>query len=137
MSIPSIDILIAEPDADYALIDSGNGKKLEQFGKHTCPPEPEAFWKPALPLKEWGSVPEYISGSSENQGQWKINHSIPDKCQINTDLIMSIDRPPPCRYFPRTSAPMGFHSRENLNSIVSQLSLIRCGIMSLWAVSRM
>ena len=35
--------------ADYALLDSGEGRKLERFGRFTVErPEPQALWRPAL-----------------------------------------------------------------------------------------
>lgn len=38
----------------YALLDSGNFQKLEQFGDYILKrPEPQAIWQPFLPEKEW------------------------------------------------------------------------------------
>lgn len=40
--------------AEYKLLDSGNGKKLEDFaGTRIVRSEPKAWWKPALPENEW------------------------------------------------------------------------------------
>ena len=46
---------IATPGfADYALVDSGNGRKLERFGRFTVDrPEPQAMWQPALEPGVW------------------------------------------------------------------------------------
>ena len=39
---------------DYALVDSGDGQKLERFGGYTLiRPEPKALWKKSLPDSEW------------------------------------------------------------------------------------
>ena len=39
---------------DYELLDSGNGEKLERFGKYVLRrPEPKALWMPSLPDAEW------------------------------------------------------------------------------------
>ena len=39
---------------DYELLDSGNGVKLERFGKYVLRrPEPKALWTPSLPDAEW------------------------------------------------------------------------------------
>ena len=39
---------------DYELIDSGEGEKLERFGKYTLiRPEPQAIWSKVLPETEW------------------------------------------------------------------------------------
>ena len=40
--------------ADYELLDSGDGMKLERFGQYVLSrPEPKALWHPSLPAKEW------------------------------------------------------------------------------------
>ena len=39
---------------DYELIDSGNGKRLERFGKYTLVrPDPQAIWAPKLGTRDW------------------------------------------------------------------------------------
>lgn len=39
---------------DYELIDSGNGKRLERWGKHTLTrPDPQAIWTPHAHQSEW------------------------------------------------------------------------------------
>ena len=39
---------------DYALIDSGNGEKLERFGSYIMArPEPKALWTPSLSPEQW------------------------------------------------------------------------------------
>ena len=80
----SVQISIAESDADYALLDSGNGKKFEQFGQcKLIRPEPEAFWKIGLPEQEWESAhAEFISGNAENQGYWKSFRPHPQKWPV-------------------------------------------------------
>ena len=42
---------------DYALVDSGGGRKLERFGPYLlASPEPEATWQPALPPERWSAA---------------------------------------------------------------------------------
>lgn len=39
---------------DYSLLDSGNGMKLERFGRYTAiRPEPKALWEPSMSEREW------------------------------------------------------------------------------------
>ena len=46
--VPDLQTLIAEPWADYGLIDSGHGRKLERYGRFRfIRPEPQAMWAPA------------------------------------------------------------------------------------------
>ena len=48
------DILITHASSDYALLDSGDGEKLERFGKVILSrPDPQALWPKKLSLTEW------------------------------------------------------------------------------------
>jgi len=59
--------LIGEPWSDYGLIDSGNGRKLERYGRFRfIRPEPQAMWAPASPA--WDAHGEFIPGSAEDGG---------------------------------------------------------------------
>jgi len=43
-------ILEVGPNDDYALLDSGDGQKLERYGDYRIVrPEAQAIWRPALP----------------------------------------------------------------------------------------
>ena len=47
ITIPHPQLLFADDWQDYALLDSGNGQKLERFGSFTfVRPEPQAMWTP-------------------------------------------------------------------------------------------
>jgi 23S rRNA (cytosine1962-C5)-methyltransferase len=69
--------LIAEPWANYGLMDSGNGRKLERYGPYSfIRPEPQAMWAPAL--EEWDADGEFIPGSDEEGGgRWHFNRPVP------------------------------------------------------------
>src|SRR5512133_1235278 len=67
-------ILQASPDwQDYELLDSGDGLKLERYGKYILRrPEAEAIWRPALPEKTWNSAAAVFRPSNEeNGGHWE------------------------------------------------------------------
>ncbi|MCX7728852.1 MAG: oxidoreductase, partial [Bacteroidia bacterium] len=66
---------------DYELLDIGNFKKLERFGKYILiRPEPQALWKPKWNEKKWLELAhvEFIQKGS-NSGIWKKHKDIPDK----------------------------------------------------------
>jgi 23S rRNA (cytosine1962-C5)-methyltransferase len=68
-------ILETLPTADYALIDSGNGRKLERYGPYLIErPEGQAIWKPALPAAEWAKADAVFSGNTEEEGigRWQF-----------------------------------------------------------------
>ncbi|MEM7215492.1 MAG: class I SAM-dependent methyltransferase [Pseudomonadota bacterium] len=61
------------PDRDHALLDSGNGVKLEQYGKlRVVRPEAQAIWQPELPDREWKRADAVFTGdtSEEGAGRW-------------------------------------------------------------------
>jgi 23S rRNA (cytosine1962-C5)-methyltransferase len=58
---------------EYILLDSGSGRKLEQFGsRRLIRPEPRAIWKPALPPEEWQQVDaEFVPAQKGGGGTWQ------------------------------------------------------------------
>lgn len=69
--------LIGEPWADYGLIDSGNGRKLERYGRFRfIRPEAQALWAPAKP--DWRAHGEFVPGADEDGGgQWQFAEPVP------------------------------------------------------------
>ncbi|WP_102830057.1 class I SAM-dependent methyltransferase [Bartonella bovis] len=62
-------ILETSTSADYALIDSGNGRKLERYGSYRIiRPEGQALWKPALPQENWIDVDAIFKGNRDEEG---------------------------------------------------------------------
>jgi 23S rRNA (cytosine1962-C5)-methyltransferase len=73
----ALSTLIAEPWADYALLDSGNGRKLERYGRYRfIRPEPQAMWAPAG--ADWDADGVFIPGSDEEGGgRWEFARAVP------------------------------------------------------------
>ncbi len=73
----TLDTLIGEPWADYGLIDSGHGKKLERYGRFRfIRPEPQAMWAPAS--TDWKAQGEFVPGSDEDGGgRWEFSEPVP------------------------------------------------------------
>ena len=73
----NLDILVGEPWADYGLVDSGHGRKLERYGPHRfIRPEPQAMWAPAS--ADWDADGEFIPGSDEEGGgRWQFDRPVP------------------------------------------------------------
>lgn len=68
-------ILEVLPDADYALLDSGNGEKLEQYGPlRIVRPENQAIWGRALPAADWAQADAVFTGDTdeEGMGRWRF-----------------------------------------------------------------
>ncbi len=68
---------------DYELLDSGNGKRLERFGKYTLVrPDPQCLWKPLLPSSEWQKADAVFQTEGREKGQWVKNKNLPSSWQI-------------------------------------------------------
>ncbi len=72
-----LDTLIGEPWADYGLVDSGHGKKLERYGRFRfIRPEPQAMWAPKS--DDWQAHGEFVPGSDEDGGgRWEFREAVP------------------------------------------------------------
>lgn len=65
---------------DYELIDSGNGKRLERFGKFVISkPDPQAIWKPGLSTEDWQIAD---ASFNDDEKKWSQN-SLPQKWELN------------------------------------------------------
>ena len=67
-------ILETAADGDYALLDSGDGRKLERYGPLVIDrPEGQAFWQKALDDKAWHNADAVFTGDTdeEGQGRWR------------------------------------------------------------------
>jgi len=60
--------------ADYALLDSGHGRKLEQYGPYkVVRPEPQCLWTPRLPASAWEAADAVFDPSDEEDaGRWRF-----------------------------------------------------------------
>lgn len=68
-------ILEVGPDENYALIDSGDGEKLERFGEYrVVRPEGQAIWPRALPQHVWQNVDAVFTGDTDEEGlgRWRF-----------------------------------------------------------------
>jgi 23S rRNA (cytosine1962-C5)-methyltransferase len=69
--------LTGEPWADYGLVDSGHGRKLERYGRFRfIRPEPQAMWAPAS--DDWQADGEFVPGADEDGGgRWNLSRDVP------------------------------------------------------------
>jgi 23S rRNA (cytosine1962-C5)-methyltransferase len=60
---------------DYALVDSGDGKKLERYGDYmVVRPEPQCLWSPLLPPEAWEAADAVFDPSDEDEaGRWRFS----------------------------------------------------------------
>ena len=80
--------------ADYALLDSGDGRKLERFGRFTIErPEAQALWRPVLEPGVWLRADATFKASSAEEdgdgGRWRKNAPVPETWPIRVlDITM-------------------------------------------------
>jgi len=116
----NLDTMIGEPWADYGLIDSGHGRKLERYGRFRfIRPEPQAMWAPANP--DWKADAEFIPGSDEEGGgRWQYDGQVPrDGWPMKWDDVAFTAQTTPFRhlgFFP-DMAPVWSWMRERLAGI--------------------
>ena len=73
----ALQTIVAEPWADWALVDSGGGMKLERYGRIiVARPEPQAMWDRAD--AEWNPDTTFVPGSDEKGGgRWVEHRPVP------------------------------------------------------------
>lgn len=84
-----MELSLLTPDtwADYELIDCGDGRKLERFGRWTVArPEPQALWSPSLSEAEWEARANALfrkAKGSEEKGEWLLRKEMPEQWFID------------------------------------------------------
>ena len=70
---PSPETLVTRAWADYALLDSGDGRKLERYGRHTVVrPEPQCFWSPRDPSAFDAADAVFDPTDEDESGRWRF-----------------------------------------------------------------
>lgn len=70
-------------NSDYELLDSGDGEKLERFGKFVLSrPDPQALWRKNLNEKEW-KIADASFSRSEISAEWTYKNSKLEKWSID------------------------------------------------------
>ena len=67
--------------ADYGLVDSGNGRKLERYGPYrVVRPEPQCLWRPSLGEEAWaGADAVFDPEGDEDAGRWRFARPTPQR----------------------------------------------------------
>ena len=85
----------------YALIDSGDGQKLERFGNQTViRPDPQAFWPPATPVNTWQADARFDAKAGDDErGSWQmLNPSVPADWPVEWNGLKFCARRTPFRH---------------------------------------
>ena len=98
---------------DYELLDTGEGEKLERFGKHIfVRPYEEAVWLKTLPKKDWEkSDGKFWSSKQGAKKGWVLKGKITDKWEMSYMGIKFLAFPTPFRhlgFFPEQAVHWDF-----------------------------
>jgi len=86
MTTPPFTLLESARWTDYALLDSGDGLKLERFGKYIfVRPEPQAMWKRSLDANaEWKQAHAVFQPTGEESGgHWDFKKKVEEKWEMH------------------------------------------------------
>lgn len=85
--VPSgLTALVSDGWADYALLDCGEGLKLERYGRITVVrPEPQAMWRRHLPETVWDKADAVFTGSEDDDGpgRWRTSRAVPETWKMS------------------------------------------------------
>jgi 23S rRNA (cytosine1962-C5)-methyltransferase len=69
--------------SEYALLDSGNGRRLEKFGPYALSrPDPQCLWQPGLPIDAWEKA-DAVFTEKNTKGKWVNSRFIPDSWKMH------------------------------------------------------
>lgn len=90
---------------DYALLDSGDGLKLERFGKYVfVRPEAQAMWHRALSAKEWEAAHAVFRPTAEESGgHWEFKKKVEEKWVLSYPLPFGTKEGTPLRFWTMTT----------------------------------
>lgn len=93
-SIAELKLLPSQGFADYRLLDSGAGRKLERFGTIIVDrPEPQALWRQRLPTERWTNAHAVFSGEADEEaGKWRVQKSVPESWPVRLQGVTLLCR---------------------------------------------
>ncbi len=102
-----------EPWGDYALIDSGGGRKLERYGQTTVVrPEPQCWWSRRLDADAWAKADAVFDPTDEEDaGRWRLSRPLPETWPLRWRDVQFKARLTPFRhlaFFPEQGANWRF-----------------------------
>ena len=106
---------------DYEVIDTGNGEKLERFGKYTfIRPDPQIIWPGKFEPALWKNVNARYERSKKGGGEWQyIKGNLPEKWTVSYKDLKFIIKPTGFKHmgiFPEQAANWDFITEKIQNS---------------------
>ena len=77
-------MLLADDWKDYELIDTGEGEKLERWGKYYLRrPDPQVIWPSSKKGKAWEKVDAHYHRSKSGGGSWEFFSDLPERWTVS------------------------------------------------------
>src|SRR5262249_20624622 len=94
---PKLRVIATPGFPDYALVDSGNGRKLERFGRFTVDrPEPQAMWQPKLDPATWQRADAVFKAGADEEdgegGRWRKVTPVPETWPVHVLGVSALCR---------------------------------------------
>lgn len=110
---PPYTLLEAANWQDYELLDSGDGLKLERFGKYIFSrPESQAMWSRSMPASEWSNAHAVFQPTGEESGgHWDFKKKVEEKWEMKYGQLKFWAMTTPGRHlgvFPEVAAHWDF-----------------------------
>ncbi|MGD9804579.1 MAG: class I SAM-dependent methyltransferase [Hyphomicrobiaceae bacterium] len=135
-ALASLAILETAGFPDYRLLDSGNGRKLERFGRVVVDrPEPQALWLPSLDQARWTAAHAVFTGDEEETGRWRRDNAVPESWPIaveNVNLLAKLGGFLHLGLFPEQVPHWQWMSRT-IQSLSAELGAERPRVLNLFA----
>ncbi|MFN3353661.1 MAG: class I SAM-dependent methyltransferase [Brevundimonas sp.] len=100
--------LVTRPWPDYALLDSGDGRKLERYGRFTVVrPEPQCFWSPRDPAAFDRADAVFDPTDEDEAGRWRFSAKPVEAFPLSWGQVRFTGRFTPFRhlaFFPEQAA---------------------------------
>lgn len=129
-------ILVVEKSEDYELLDSGEGEKLERYGKVVLArPDPQALWPKSISEKEWSKADAIFTRSGPT-GKWKINKEIPEPWAVSLEGLSFSLKLLPSKHlglFPEQSAQWKWLSEKIIASSAIRRGGGKISVLNLFA----
>jgi 23S rRNA (cytosine1962-C5)-methyltransferase len=136
-----MNVLSTKGFSDYELIDTGNGQRLERFGKYILVrPDPQIIWKPQKDDGVWQKA-DAVYVQQGSKGSWENKGKIPEKWLLKYKDLSFYCKLTPFKHtgvFPEQSLHWDF-IQDKLNSFNGQANILNLfgytGIASLAAAA--
>ena len=133
----------AQDKTDYELLDTGEGEKLERFGKYIfVRPYENSFWAKTLSKKVWENIDgKFWSSKTGAKAGWTLSKTVFDKWEMQYKGIKFLATPTPFRhlgFFPEQAPHWDFIEERIKNYKVRPCKFLNLfgytGVASLFAL---